>query len=878
MPEGGLERSIQSTLGFQEKGMAGASQSREAQNLAVRSEECRGSWTKWSLLCATLLWSAGCGIEFDRAEEAGGGGATGGPPPPNAPPGTLADVEAGDIIGEFEVVAGEVQHFPLHGTLPLPKGTYPRPDGLNPFTIVDEDDNVYPTQTEIVSRYANDADGADVVEILSRVTLPNSTNQGDRVRYKVMFSPLAEATPNFTADVNTLFATPQAVLLRTTDCFGHEYTADLLADIAEGTAQTLKSGAVCEQMKTFENLMPVSPLEGPTGTLPHLMGVHSYVSRWTQDDFVSLDLRIHNGHSGLDKNDPEDDPLGKLYFRSLELRVPLGWSVVHAFENPYVGAPYVLGGWKIYPIVAPIPTGQLHVMRQQAQFLRRLVICRDGYEPAARSLVQEHGLGFCRQGTNENGDPYYSWWNPWTGRYFPQNVPLPDLAYLGVNSIRNREKNRFDQYHGQLTDGVSGPEPIPIGNLGWAHPYGVAYGGMHGGTEIWQHDGVMIAYAASHDGYRKAQLVHRMYTDRQNTCLYNADGEPTQHDQWIVQGSNGPFMPAWMFMRPLLNSSDPFGFNSSPSYQRDYVDAQGLAAPYEAALLHYSPIDIEHLIRYTRNPKVLTWLGNDSLAKDDLRMQAELWHFTYNDVPQSNNGAVIGTGLLYDMTYADEHPGWGVKYGRSEGWGLDAMTAYYAVATPEWRTEHLHWFHSNMDMLEKAQSDCDGTITASSMGHMFGGQYRNRQSIEACIVENAIWSMSRTVFEGADETRRLQADTVLLQALYGMVSAPVWSDQYVGPWSLLAVGPHDTEQPPFCGVVMPDGVSTGADRSQIWPNFAYGAWLSGDPLFLQRATDCAQFRWSNPDLLASLKNRGYDNINNTIPLLTLLQSSPNPGL
>ena len=167
-----------------------------------------------------------------------------------------------------------------------------------------------------------------------------------------------------------------------------------------------------------------------------------------------------------------------------------------------------------------------------------------------------------------------------------------------------------------------------------------------------------------------------------------------------MNGSNGPFMPAWMFMRPLLDSADPFGLRDTPNFQRDYVAAVGLAAPYEAALLHYSPIDIEHLIRYTRSPKVLTWIGNDSLAKDDLRMQAELWNFSYNLVPQTNNGAMIGTGLLYDKTYAEDHPGWGVKYGRSEGWGLDTMTAYYAVASPQWRADHLRWFEESIDMLD----------------------------------------------------------------------------------------------------------------------------------------------------------------------------------
>ena len=117
-----------------------------------------------------------------------------------------------------------------------------------------------------------------------------------------------------------------------------------------------------------------------------------------------------------------------------------------------------------------------------------------------------------------------------------------------------------------------------------------------------------------------------------------------------------------------------------------------------------------------------------------------------------------------------------------------------------------------------------------------------------------------------------------MRAMYGMISYPVWSSQHVGPWSLIAMGPSNTDLPPFCGVVMPDGVSTGADISQIWPNFAYGTWLTGDSTFLQRATDCATNKWGNPNLLTTLENKRYDNLNNTIPLLTLLQSGPPPGL
>ena len=613
-----------------------------AKSVHASGEICSRRTSLAALALGLVL--SGCGISIGEDESGDSAGGTGGPPPPNEPSGTLADVTPGDIVGEFEIEAGLVQHFPLHGTLPLPKGTYPRTDLKEPFVIVDPEGNAYPTQTEIVSRYPNPADGADVVEILSRVTLPSSATPGSRVSYKVMFSPLPGEDLAASPDVEALFATPEAVTLRALDVFGNEYAANLLGSVLTPDSEILKSGGVCKQFKTYENLLPVTPTDGAAGTLPHLMGAHSYITKWVTDDFVSLDLRVHNGHSGLDDSDDTDDPLGKVYFQVLNLRVPVGWSIMHTFDNPFVGTPWVSGGWKTYPIIKYNTNGTVHMMGQQAQFHRRLVLYRDGYDDASRSLLDQNGLGLCRAGENENGDAYYSWWNPWTARYFPQNIVLPDLSHIGENTIRTKDGNDLAEFSSHLANGTSaGQEPIVSGNLGWAHPYGVPYGGVHGGTEIWLYDGVTTAWAASHDGYRLGLLEHRMKSERQPTTLYNNDGQPTQHDQWIVQGSNGPYMPAWMFMRPLLESSDPFGFNSSPDFHRAYVESNNLKPTYEDALLGHGPIDLEHLIRYTRLPKVLSWLGNDSLAKDDLRMQAELFHMSYNMLPQTNAGQIIGT-------------------------------------------------------------------------------------------------------------------------------------------------------------------------------------------------------------------------------------------
>jgi len=93
--------------------------------------------------------SAAGGSLFTTTNKAIGGGGTG-----------------GQVIAELELSLQSSTSFLLRGTIPVPKGTYPRKDGKIPFSIRNWDGQVVPTQVEIVSRYPRDSDGADVVEVM----------------------------------------------------------------------------------------------------------------------------------------------------------------------------------------------------------------------------------------------------------------------------------------------------------------------------------------------------------------------------------------------------------------------------------------------------------------------------------------------------------------------------------------------------------------------------------------------------------------------------------------------------------------------------------------------------------------------------------------
>ena len=746
------------------------------------------------------------------------------------------------VVAEFSVQAPTLQRFILRGTLPVPPGFYPADGSPSPFRVRSPQGTVYDTQIEVVSRYPRVQDGSDVVELLARVERATEIPPGTPLIYQVLRSDSPVVAHRRTTAVQELMETPRSLVMRTRDVFGHRYEADLLRDLRLDIAQDLRThrnGRVCLQQRTHEDLRPKPPVPGDLGTLPHLMGVHSYVSTWAREDFISLDLRVHNGHDGLDDTTDQDDPMGKLYFEELELVVPDGWTLIHAYPTPSLGSAYSENGSRVTPLVKRMSGGQLHVMAPQAQFHRRLVLAREGTELRAISMLREEGLAFCRTGASSEGEPFYSWWNPRTARFWAQNLPLPDLAYLETPAESALEmKLEFELLHGALTSGTPGIWPIESGRVGWAHPYGLKTGGMVGGSEIFFFDGLKTAWGASQLGYRSYQMSHRMYTERHPTALFNKNGDSYSLEDWTVQGASGTYLPTWMFLVPWLFLGDPFGFTNAPTFQVDAVAALGRRPDYEDELLSYEWIDPQHLIRYTRSAKVLAWLGNDALARDDIRLQAELCRATYSILPQNSQGTGIATGLLQDRKFVDSHPNDGYIVDRGEGWIFDTVATAYALGNADFRTRTLPWFKDVVDVMIDGQSSCSGTIMSKPSHNHFAGQYRFLQSISETILQNGLWGMLTSAIEGVDSFTAANIELILDRSTHAMISPNVWDDTTNAPHFYTALGPYDQEQPPFCGYVPNDGHELH-DNWQTWNVFVFGYRVTGDNRFLLRATDMA---------------------------------------
>jgi hypothetical protein len=814
------------------------------------------SWGGLAVCGLALTFGSGC--TEDPREGVG--------PPSGGPP-----IEGGTLLAELEIEAPTRSTFLLHGCIPVPPGTFPRADGLLPLAIRGPNGFIVPTQVEVVSSYAHPSQGADVVEVTGRVGLPSGVAAGEKVVYEVVYEPHEPGDVWLSQDVLALVNDPGKVLLRAEDVFGNVYEADILSNLRgpgnETFTQLLSEGLASAQGRSYNVMKPVGATIGaPTGALPHFFGVHAYVTAWTQTEGLSVALRVHNGFDGYDESTSDDDPLGVVYFKKLELVMPSAWTAMLDFQDVAAGPSYQQSGTLILPLISPNLNGDMHLMPHQAQLQRRLGIAKASDPSLALHLAFDEGLGFVRAGQSADRVELYSWWNESTARYWPQKQPLPDLTHVGMSNLESGLTNNYWMVRTALETGAPGNFQVPSAALGWAHPWGVSYGGMTGGTEIHLYDGLELAQARTNKGWKFMQAAQRMLNDRQPSALYDRSGEPSSLEKWVIQGASFPFI-GFNFNQTLKNGPDPFGFDQAPHFQVAYVQQNGLEPDYQNALWSYAPIDFQHYVRYTRVPKVLAWLGNDAMAKDDIKQVAENYRMSYNEYPNSSGQFASGSGLWASQSFVQQTPHHGFGWGRGEAWGLDAVVSAYALNDASYRNQVSGWLAKNADVVAAGQVTCSGFIQAQVVGGWLGGQWRTRSGPEHAIVENALWGLKETVFRDADSGRFAQTEHVLTEATRAMIGPLSWSTQFNGPWFVVAVTDQNLSIPPYCGSGPPGGAGGGGDYYQGWSSLAYGYQLTGDVEFLQKGS----LMTGGFDLLPWLQNQGVKNMTNQAALLATLQ-------
>ncbi|MEZ5975273.1 MAG: hypothetical protein R3E96_10660 [Planctomycetota bacterium] len=260
-----------------------------------------------------------------------------------------------------------------------------------------------------------------------------------------------------------------------------------------------------------------------------------------------------------------------------------------------------------------------------------------------------------------------------------------------------------------------------------------------------------------------------------------------------------------------------------------------LQPAYENNLRQWGCVDIQHLVRYTRNYKIMAWLGNDPLAKDELRLTAEIYRVSTPEVYSSYKGYVQGTGLLAKQIHVANFPGQGVPVGRGEAWGLDASLAAYALSDNQFRNWFRPWFDIFADVMREGQSDCTGNIMSFVIYNYFYGRYAVRQSFEVAMVEQAIRGMCETIYKDLDMGRYEAMNSVREQSTYSTMSEPFWDPVQRGPWFVCAVGSSDLSLiPDLCFDVPREAHSGHIDVTDYWNALAYSYNSTQDPFLLSR--------------------------------------------
>jgi hypothetical protein len=773
------------------------------------------------------------------------------------------------IVAHLEIELPQSRTFSLRATLPIPAGTWDKGQPV-PLTILAGDGTPRPTQLERVSRYPRTEDGADVVEIHSRVGRPYGKQPGDRHVYEVALQAPPSTTATVSPSVTSLLAQNTSLRLLSYDVFGHPYDLDLTEQLRQPGLRTPRRGPIAYQRVVHDAMTPVEFTPGPQGTYPHLMGVHAYMTQFADEDFVLLDLHVHNGLNGLDEVSRDDDLMNRLLFDRLLLRVPEDWDIIVNVEDPKIGAPFDgPGAYRTRALVRPEGGGQLHAMPRQARFIRRVAVAKTG--PAskrAEEALKEHWLAFCRPG-HVDGRTLWSWWNPETARYFPQNHPLPTLDHIGLAFVNAQLEGRESHVHNQIETGAAGPYPFLSQRLGWAHPWGVAYGGMAGGDEIHQLDGVRTAATASRAGYRLHQLTARSYASRHPTALYHLDGRPTRmEDLLVTEGLGAPYVATFFHDQRPGPFETTFRFSQGPSFQWHAAINTGRIPNYFSDLESWSPIDRQHLIRWTRTWKVLAWLGNDTLAKDLLTATGENFRLEFHPFPVEPYGFFQPTGLLDELHWVATHPGRGLEYRRGEAWGTDAAVCAYRFANDPARTRWLPWFQHIGDLVRDGQSACTGNLMSVPAGNVFGGNYRIRQAREEAFVQQALRAVSTSVFKGVDWARNVNLLGVINRSHYASIRPPFWPVGAEGAWATQAIGFADgIQSADWCQGGIP-GTNTGyiADI-RLSNSMAYAFDLTRDPIFLEHA----QLLGPTNSLFVDQDAWGLYQLENRAALLALLQ-------
>ncbi|MFT5733322.1 MAG: hypothetical protein ACJAZN_001613 [Planctomycetota bacterium] len=786
----------------------------------------------------------------------------------------------GRVVAKISIIAPEERSFILEATLPVPPGTFLEGQVSTPLAL-EIDDHEVTTQIEVVSWYPDPEDGADVIELIGRVRRPNDKEPGDEIEFNVIRARQAPQPFILSSQVEQLLTTPGAIRLTANDLHGNGYTADLLAKVRAGdlSVTSPRRGTFIRESRSHELMVPDAGAgSGSSAPYPHLLGVHVFARSYAHQDFLALDLTLHNGVFGKSAS-PLDDAICDAYFDSLDIHLPTGWTMAWAIENAAYGDPRSEPAGFVQSILRPLRYGQFHNVPQQAQFNRRLIIAR-GATALARGqrILTRQTRGYCVPSDtppNQITDPeneLWSWWNPITSRFLTSNTRLPVLTHITRSAVIAELQTEYDIVHDQVRTGREGGYPMTFPALGWAHPWGVQYGGMSGGDEIQMLPGIREAWARHPVALRLLEQHSKAYIDRQANAIYQLDGTPPILEEHIqLEGTANEYVDGYFYLKPAY-SDNYFGFNQADWSMAETAYLTARVPYYEKDLKDFRPIDFAHHTRYLNPQLGLVWLANDSLAKLQLEMTSSAFRFSFHKYDNSFYNSIQGTGLLRRMLDVSAYPGRGASFGRPEAWALVGSIAHYVTTRDMPKRARMRtWLEDVARTAAAGQSACTGNPTAVAIGKAFKGAYHARQSFEVGFMLNAAHSLRTSVLDGIRPGLAAMMQDYVIQGAYSTVRAPFWNTQANAQYRVIAVRPRFLHLPEFCFTIPANGYQESPyfDRTTAMAAWAYAFEATGDGIFLQRAVEALG---QSGNALVELENYGTFLLYEMAPLLSTLQA------
>jgi hypothetical protein len=616
------------------------------------------------------------------------------------------------------------------------------------------------------------------------------------------------------------------------------YSAQILPN---STAHRIfRHGPLVQTLEFYGRLRP----SNPGAPFSELLGFSLWLTWTAGEDIVEARLVLDSGRIR--------PALPDLDLVALEVQVPSGFEIEHKGPELESRPAVDLGTTWAHPLNA-LSRREVWIQRQERGW--SFALFGTGNRTRARALLDNAGFAVPEPGVG------WSWGDRALCGFLAQGLPVPDLRHLGVDTSVPGSAASLGTLLAKLQSGAPiGSSNNSFPRMGLFHPWGPEYGGVTGGSEIDQFEGVECAIAPDPRRLLEYQLRALRCLDRQRIALYDDSSRPLPMDSVEMPNGSLPFS----IFNGLVNSNTdaPLGFKQAAS---SWTRPTGGPA-YEATLRSFQPVDFQHLVRFTGPWKVLAALDRDPHAIRVLSLEAEL---VRAQMWEKTGGALHGW-----VAQCTARPRQGGPLGRGQGWSADVVSQAWIYRFNAWRKRFRGWAASFLEVVANSPTPA-GVWQREESGKAiqkapFNSQHSTAQTIELGILANGalgLWRASKAAHPTANVERALvEAGSTGLRYLW-RVGSP-------SSYQFVAISPIAAGSPPYA--TLPTGLWSGYDSTQVENLLGHVlelATLSGDQATLGIVHGIvADWTSQAASPLTWLKGRGWANYYNRVAILSALEA------